>query len=67
MMRQARQQKFDVVLVWKFDRFARSTAHLPSALQELGYYLSGQVRVCHGLVPAGRKGTGTGGTVVPGV
>ena len=34
LMLQARKQKFDVVLVWKFDRFARSVQHLLQALQE---------------------------------
>ena len=41
MMAKAKQGLFDVVLVWKFDRFARSTKHLISALQEFqeGEYL----------------------------
>jgi DNA invertase Pin-like site-specific DNA recombinase len=30
----ARRRKFDVVVVWKFDRFARSTSHLLRALEE---------------------------------
>jgi len=30
----ARQRQFDVVLVWKFDRFARSVHHLIEALEE---------------------------------
>ncbi len=34
MMKQARQRRFDTVLVWKFDRFARSTSRLLAALQE---------------------------------
>jgi DNA invertase Pin-like site-specific DNA recombinase len=34
LMRDAAQRKFDVVLVWKFDRFARSVKHLISALNE---------------------------------
>jgi DNA invertase Pin-like site-specific DNA recombinase len=34
MMKDARRRKFDIVLVWKFDRFARSTKHLLSALDE---------------------------------
>jgi DNA invertase Pin-like site-specific DNA recombinase len=33
-MKDARQRKFDAVLVWKFDRFARSTKHLLIALEE---------------------------------
>jgi DNA invertase Pin-like site-specific DNA recombinase len=34
LMKDARQRKLDVVLVWRFDRFARSTSHLLSALDE---------------------------------
>lgn len=34
MMDQARKKRFDVVLVWRFDRFARSVQHLVSALHE---------------------------------
>ncbi len=34
LMRAARQQAFACVLVWKFDRFARSVAHLLGALAE---------------------------------
>jgi DNA invertase Pin-like site-specific DNA recombinase len=30
----AKKKKFDVVLVWRFDRFARSTKHLITALEE---------------------------------
>jgi DNA invertase Pin-like site-specific DNA recombinase len=33
-MDDARKRKFDVVLVWRFDRFARSTRHLINALEE---------------------------------
>jgi len=33
-MDDARKRRFDVVLVWRFDRFARSTMHLLSALNE---------------------------------
>jgi DNA invertase Pin-like site-specific DNA recombinase len=35
MMGDVRQCKADVVLVWAFDRFARSTSHLVSTLEEL--------------------------------
>jgi DNA invertase Pin-like site-specific DNA recombinase len=34
LMRDARQRKFDCVVVWKFDRFARSLPALIEALQE---------------------------------
>ncbi len=34
LMNDARKRKFDVVLVWRFDRFARSTKHLILALEE---------------------------------
>jgi DNA invertase Pin-like site-specific DNA recombinase len=34
LMADARRRKFDVVVVWKFDRFARSTSHLLRALEE---------------------------------
>jgi hypothetical protein len=35
MMGDVRQRKADIVLVWAFDRFARSTSHLVSTLEEL--------------------------------
>lgn len=34
LMSEARKRKFDAVLVWRFDRFARSTKHLLLALEE---------------------------------
>jgi len=34
LMNDGRKRKFDVVLVWRFDRFARSTKHLILALEE---------------------------------
>src|SRR5437762_1020664 len=34
MMADARQRRFDLVLVWRFDRFARSVRHLILALEE---------------------------------
>ena len=34
LMDAAKKRKFDVVLVWRFDRFARSTKHLILALEE---------------------------------
>ncbi len=37
LMKAARHRAFDCVLVWKFDRFARSTAHLINALEEFNH------------------------------
>jgi DNA invertase Pin-like site-specific DNA recombinase len=37
LMRAARNHEFDCVLVWKFDRFARSVTHLLSALEEFDH------------------------------
>jgi DNA invertase Pin-like site-specific DNA recombinase len=37
LMRAARHHAFDCVLVWKFDRFARSVAHLLKALEEFNH------------------------------
>jgi len=34
LMNGAKKRRFDVVLVWRFDRFARSTKHLILALEE---------------------------------
>ncbi len=34
LLQEARRKRFDVVLVWRFDRFARSTKHLVTALEE---------------------------------
>lgn len=34
MMNDAKKRRFDVVLVWRFDRFARSTKHLLNALDD---------------------------------
>ena len=34
LMVDARRRKFDVVVVWRFDRFARSTSHLLRALED---------------------------------
>ncbi len=34
LMNDARKRRFDVILVWRFDRFARSTKHLILALEE---------------------------------
>jgi DNA invertase Pin-like site-specific DNA recombinase len=37
LMRAARNHDFDCVLVWKFDRFARSVTHLLRALEEFNH------------------------------
>lgn len=37
MMNNARKRKFDLVLVWRFDRFARSTKHLVNVLDEFNH------------------------------
>jgi DNA invertase Pin-like site-specific DNA recombinase len=37
LMQAARDYAFDCVLVWKFDRFARSTKHLLTALEEFDH------------------------------
>jgi DNA invertase Pin-like site-specific DNA recombinase len=34
LMADAKRGKFDVIAVWRFDRFARSTSHLLRALEE---------------------------------
>src|ERR1035441_9411910 len=34
LMADARKRKFDAIVVWRFDRFARSTKHLLLALEE---------------------------------
>ena len=37
MMNDAKKKRFDAVLVWRFDRFARSTKHLVTALEEFNH------------------------------
>ncbi len=37
LMKAARNHEFNCVLVWKFDRFARSTKHLLTALEEFNH------------------------------
>jgi DNA invertase Pin-like site-specific DNA recombinase len=36
MMQDAHERRFDVVIVWRFDRFARSVSHLLRALETFG-------------------------------
>ena len=38
LMADARQRQFDIVLVWKIDRFGRSLKHLVNALADLDAY-----------------------------
>jgi len=38
LMADAHRRRFDVVLVWKIDRFGRSLKHLVNALADLGAY-----------------------------
>ena len=40
-----RSGKIDIVLVWKFDRFARSTSQLVLALEEFEHYGSVPTKV----------------------
>ena len=42
-MADAHRRKFDVVIVWKFDRFARSVSHLLRALETF----NALVLLCH--------------------
>lgn len=37
LMDDARKKKINIILVWKFDRFARSTRHLINALHEFNH------------------------------
>jgi len=37
LMKSAYNRKFDTVIVWKFDRFARSVSHLLKALEEFNH------------------------------
>lgn len=37
LMTDSRQKLFDIILVWRFDRFARSSRHLALALDEFGH------------------------------
>ncbi|MHC4690550.1 MAG: recombinase family protein [Planctomycetota bacterium] len=37
LMKDARNREFDCVLVWKFDRFARSVSHLLRSLEEFDH------------------------------
>jgi DNA invertase Pin-like site-specific DNA recombinase len=59
LMADARRGKFDVVAVWRFDRFARSTSHLLRALEEfasLGIDFVSLSEAIDTSTPAGRMG-----------
>jgi len=62
-----RQRKIDVVLVWKFDRFARSLRHLVTALEEfkrLGIDFVSATEGVDTTVPSGELRTPCSGTVL---
>jgi len=57
LMADAHRRKFDVVIVWKFDRFARSVSHLLRALETFNSLGIGFVSLSESLdtsTPAGR-------------
>ena len=57
LMADAHRRKFDVVIVWKFDRFARSVSHLLRALETFNALGIGFVSLSESLdtsTPAGR-------------
>jgi DNA invertase Pin-like site-specific DNA recombinase len=57
LMADARRRKFDVLVVWRFDRFARSVRHLLRALDEFQSLRVDFVSLCESLdtsSPAGR-------------
>jgi DNA invertase Pin-like site-specific DNA recombinase len=59
----ARKRRFDCALVWRFDRFARSTKHLLLALEEfrsLGVQFISYQENCSRLCPRSRNLSVTG-------
>jgi len=54
LMRDARRRLFDVVLVWKFDRFARSLKHLIESLDALGIDFISMTEGVDTTTPAGQ-------------
>ena len=57
LMQDAKRRKFDCVLVWKFDRFARSVSHLLRALEEfhaLGLDFVSLTEMCDTTTPQGK-------------
>src|SRR5262252_9030869 len=58
LMADAHKRKFDVVAVWKFDRFARSVSHLLRALETfnaLGIAFASLTEQVDTTTPAGKK------------
>src|SRR5713226_9930348 len=45
LMEDARKRRFDAIVVWRFDRFARSTKHLLLSLEEFRSLRSEKRRV----------------------
>jgi len=45
LMKDAHSRKFDIVLVWKFDRYARSISHLVDSLEQFNHYKIGFVSI----------------------
>jgi DNA invertase Pin-like site-specific DNA recombinase len=57
LMAEARKKRFDVVLVWKFDRFARSLKHLIDSLEDfhaLGIHFISYTEGVDTTTPSGR-------------
>lgn len=45
LLKDAHSRKFEIVLVWKFDRFARSVSHLLNALEQFNHLNIGFISV----------------------
>lgn len=56
LMAECRKRKVDTVLVWRFDRFARSTKHLIAALEEFQHLGIGFVSFQEGIDTASPLG-----------
>ena len=52
LMNDASKRRFDVVAVWRFDRFARSTSHLLRALEQFKSLESTSFRSLKTSIPA---------------
>ena len=64
MLEGARRRRFDVLLVWRYDRFARSMRELVNALAEFERSLIGE-RVRTGMERAKAEGKHTGRPRLP--